>query len=162
MNLHAPIEADAGRELIGLPALAKLAFDGCDLAPVWKSWCRASQERPERRGRADGSFDHRAAAGAAGRPPRLAGHGAEAQAVCFTSRRRWPGQAAASTGADGAGRFHGQHPDRVHAGRRRASRSTCSISSRTGRYRRCPRTTWRWWRSPNPEHEPALLPPAAT
>ena len=35
MNLHAPIEADTGPALIGLPVLAKLAFDGCDLAPVW-------------------------------------------------------------------------------------------------------------------------------
>lgn len=35
MNLHAPIEADTGPALIGLPVLAKLTFDGCDLAPMW-------------------------------------------------------------------------------------------------------------------------------
>jgi hypothetical protein len=35
MNVHAPIEAAAGPALIGLPTLAKLAFDGCDLAPIW-------------------------------------------------------------------------------------------------------------------------------
>ncbi len=35
MNVHALIEADNAPSLIGLPRLAKLAFDGCDLAPAW-------------------------------------------------------------------------------------------------------------------------------
>ena len=45
MNAHAPVEADAGPALIGLPVLAKLAFDGCDLAPVWNELVlRASKD----------------------------------------------------------------------------------------------------------------------
>ena len=35
MNAHVPVDANCGPALIGLPTLAKLAFDGCDLAPVW-------------------------------------------------------------------------------------------------------------------------------
>ena len=35
MNVHAPTEAAGARAPIGLPALATLAFHGCDLAPLW-------------------------------------------------------------------------------------------------------------------------------
>ena len=46
MNLHAPIEAAAGANLIGLPTLAKLAFDGCDLTPVWNELVTRASENP--------------------------------------------------------------------------------------------------------------------
>ena len=49
MNVHshafAAAEA-AGPTLIGLPTLAKLAFDGCDLAPVWNELVVRAQNDP--------------------------------------------------------------------------------------------------------------------
>jgi hypothetical protein len=46
MNMHAVVEADAAPTLIGLPALAKLAFDGCDLAPIWNELVMRAKDDP--------------------------------------------------------------------------------------------------------------------
>jgi hypothetical protein len=46
MNAHAAIEVDTAPTLIGLPTLAKLAFDGCDLAPVWNELVLRVQADP--------------------------------------------------------------------------------------------------------------------
>jgi hypothetical protein len=46
MNMHVDIEAEAGRALIGLPTLAKFAFNGCDLAPVWNELVLRVNEDP--------------------------------------------------------------------------------------------------------------------
>ena len=45
MNVHAPIEAEP--TLIGLPSLAKLAFDGCNLAPLWNDLVTRATENPD-------------------------------------------------------------------------------------------------------------------
>jgi hypothetical protein len=46
MNMHAPVDTDAAPALIGLPRLAKLAFDGCDLAPVWNELVLRVRDNP--------------------------------------------------------------------------------------------------------------------
>ena len=46
MNVHAPIEADIAPTLIGLPTLAKLAFDGGDLAPLWNELVLRARKNP--------------------------------------------------------------------------------------------------------------------
>jgi hypothetical protein len=46
MNVHTAIEVDTAPTLIGLPTLAKLAFDGCDLAPVWNELVLRAQADP--------------------------------------------------------------------------------------------------------------------
>ncbi len=63
MNLHAPI--DTGTALIGLPALAKLAFDGRDLAPVWNELVLRARDNPND---ADALMDLSTVAHLQGRP----------------------------------------------------------------------------------------------
>jgi len=50
MNVHSHAFAaaeESGPALIGLPTLAKLAFDGCDLAPVWNELVTRAQSDPD-------------------------------------------------------------------------------------------------------------------
>jgi hypothetical protein len=49
MNIHSNAIASAeaaGPVLIGVPTLAKLAFDGCDLAPIWNELITRAKNDP--------------------------------------------------------------------------------------------------------------------
>jgi hypothetical protein len=47
MNFLSPIAVDVEPTLIGLPTLAKLAFDGCDLAPIWNELVLRVRDDPK-------------------------------------------------------------------------------------------------------------------